>query len=111
MPEPPLSTDDKPAFDALRAAGVDPDLAYLAVQRIRDMAAANVKDRLDTFTHATRRVFTLVMFVIVVLTSMVIGIATVVFSPSGGPVTPGQSSAERLPSAPTSGAEADPAAR
>ena len=85
MPESPLSTDDKPVFDALRQAGVDPDLAYVAVQRIRDMAAANVKDRLDTHTQATRRTLTVVLVLIVVLASIVIGIASVVFAPPASP--------------------------
>lgn len=85
MPKSPLSTDDKPVFDALRQAGIDPDLAYLAVQRIRDMAAANVKDRLDTHTRATRMIVTVVMVVIVVLASMVISIASVVFAPPASP--------------------------
>ena len=41
MPE-PLNPDDKPICDALREAGVPEHLAYTAVQRIRDVAAANI---------------------------------------------------------------------
>ena len=41
MPE-PLNPDDKPVYDALREAGVSEDLAYTAVQRIREVASANI---------------------------------------------------------------------
>ena len=37
-----LNPDDKPIYEALRAGGVPEDLAYTAVQRIRDVAAANM---------------------------------------------------------------------
>ena len=37
-----LNPDDKPIYEALRAAGTPEDLAYTAVQRIRDVAAANL---------------------------------------------------------------------
>ncbi|MDE0626281.1 MAG: hypothetical protein OXH99_07780 [Bryobacterales bacterium] len=49
------------------------------------MAAANVKDRLDTHTQATRRTLTVVLVLIVVLASIVIGIASVVFAPPASP--------------------------
>ena len=44
MPDatPSPDTDDKPIYDALRAAKVPEDVAYTAVQRIRDVAAANL---------------------------------------------------------------------
>ena len=38
----PISPDGKPTFDSLRAAGAPEHLAYAAVQRIRDVAAANL---------------------------------------------------------------------
>ena len=41
MPE-SFDPDDKPVYDALREAGASENLAYTAVQRIRDMAAANI---------------------------------------------------------------------
>ena len=41
MPE-PLNPDDKPIHDAHREAGAPEQLAYTAVQRIRDVAAANL---------------------------------------------------------------------
>lgn len=37
-----INLDDKPVYEALREAGVREGLAYTAVQRIRDMAAANM---------------------------------------------------------------------
>lgn len=42
MAEARFNPDDKPVYDALREAGTGEDLAYTAVQRIRDMAAANL---------------------------------------------------------------------
>ena len=42
MAEARFEPDDKPVYDALREAGAGEDLAYTAVQRIRDMAAANL---------------------------------------------------------------------
>ncbi len=44
MPDqpPPVDPDDRPVFEALLAAGVEPGLAYTALQRIRDVAAANL---------------------------------------------------------------------
>ena len=44
MPETGLTPDpdDKPIYAALRAAGAPEELAYTAVQRIRDVAAANM---------------------------------------------------------------------
>lgn len=38
----PLDPDDKPIYDALREAGAPENLAYTPVQRIRDVAAANL---------------------------------------------------------------------
>ncbi len=47
-----LNPDDKPIYEALREAGVRESMAYTAVQRLRDMAAANliaqVMARLDS---------------------------------------------------------------
>lgn len=43
-----LNPDDKPIYEALRAGGVPEDLAYTAVQRIRDMAAANLIARFES---------------------------------------------------------------
>ena len=37
-----LNPDDKPIYEALREAGTPELLAYTAVQRIRDVAAANI---------------------------------------------------------------------
>ena len=37
-----LNPDDKPIYEALREAGAPELLAYTAVQRIRDVAAANI---------------------------------------------------------------------
>ena len=37
-----MNPDDKPVYDALREAGVSEHLAFTAVQRIRDVAAANI---------------------------------------------------------------------
>lgn len=37
-----LNPDDKPTYEALRKAGTPELLAYAAVQRIRDVAAANI---------------------------------------------------------------------
>ena len=50
MPEtaPVLNPDDKPIYEALRAAGTPEDLAYTAVQRIRDVAAANLIARFES---------------------------------------------------------------
>ena len=42
MAEARFEPDDKPVYDALREAGAGEGLAYTAVQRIRDMAAANL---------------------------------------------------------------------
>lgn len=42
MTETQFNPDDKPVYDALREAGAGEALAYTAVQRIRDMAAANL---------------------------------------------------------------------
>ena len=41
MPE-TVNPDDKPIYDALREANVSETMAYTAVQRIRDVAAANL---------------------------------------------------------------------
>ncbi|MDE0627986.1 MAG: hypothetical protein OXH99_16445 [Bryobacterales bacterium] len=38
----PLDPDDKAIYDALREAGAPENLAYTPVQRIRDVAAANL---------------------------------------------------------------------
>ena len=38
----PLDPDDKPIYDALREAGAPENLAYTPVERIRDVAAANL---------------------------------------------------------------------
>ena len=43
-----INPDDKPVFDALVQAGVSPELAYTAAQRIRDMAAANLIARFES---------------------------------------------------------------
>lgn len=42
MADTPLNPDDKPIYEALRAAKVPEDMAYTAVQRIRELAAANL---------------------------------------------------------------------
>ena len=42
MTETQFNPDDKPVYDALREAGTGEALAYTAIQRIRDMAAANL---------------------------------------------------------------------
>lgn len=42
VPAPSINPDDKPIYAALREAGVSEDIAYTAVQRIRDVAAANL---------------------------------------------------------------------
>jgi len=44
MPDQPPSVDpdDRPVFEALLAVGVEPRLAYTAVQSVRDVAAANL---------------------------------------------------------------------
>ena len=51
MPD-PLNPDEKPIYDALREAGAGENLAYAAVQRVRDVAADNliaeVMSKLDT---------------------------------------------------------------
>ena len=111
VPELGLPTDDKPVFDALREAGATWDLAYRVAQRIRDMAAGNVIARLDAEAMATCRVVEVVMFVMAVLASGVIAIATVVFpyprAQAFGQPAPGEASPGALPSR----AEGDPAAQ
>ncbi len=50
MPDapPPIDPDDRPVFEALLAAGVAPELAYTALQSLRNMAAANLIARFES---------------------------------------------------------------
>ena len=111
MPELPPSTDDKPVFDALREAGVAQDLAYRATHRIRDMAAANVIARLDAEERATRRVVGVVVIMFAVLASIVIGIATVVFSNPRPPAIMQQAPGDASPATTPSDTEGNPPER
>ncbi len=48
MPDPPpIDPNDRPVFEALLAAGVEPGLAYTALQSLRNMAAANLIARFE----------------------------------------------------------------
>ena len=58
MPDPPsIDPDDRPVFEALLAAGVEPELAYTAVQSIRDMAAANLIARFESKLDSQKALF------------------------------------------------------
>ncbi len=51
---PPVDPDDQPVFEALLAAGVEPGLAYTALQSIRYMAAANLIARFESKLDAQK---------------------------------------------------------
>ena len=44
---PPVNPDDLPIYEAFRQAGAEELVAYTAVQRIRDVAAANLIARFE----------------------------------------------------------------
>lgn len=59
MPAPalPIDPDDQPIFEALSKAGVPTQEAYTAVQRIRDVAAANlIAQLLDRFDSQNAKI-------------------------------------------------------
>ena len=70
MPDEPLSSDDKPIFDALRQAGGAEGLAYTAVQMIRDLAGRNVLSSLTAQMAAMRWMLAAILALLAALTAL-----------------------------------------
>ena len=79
MPDEPLSSDDKPTFDALRQAGVEEGLAYTAAQMIRDLADRNVLSPLAARMAAMRWMLAAILALLAALTAL--GLFSTLFRP------------------------------
>lgn len=102
MPDPLLSASAQPVHDALVEAGVNPNLAYTAAERVLDVAGHNVMTamyaRFDALAAQLAAVRWMIGAILALLAVIVSILAVQVFSqPSAAPQPPTPTASEAPP--------------